>query len=138
MTLVRWSEDYRVGVRMIDHDHQHLFRLINDFHNAFVEKHEHKDIARVLNALIQYAEAHFQREEELMAQEEYPGLEEHAQAHGQLIEAVFTLQAQLESHAVQLSNNTVKFLRCWLTDHIIEQDKRFFRFLLSKDRAGSA
>jgi hemerythrin len=134
MTLVRWDDSFLLGITLLDHDHQHLFGLINDFHNAFAEKQDRKDIARLLNQLIQYAEAHFRREEVLMAKEQFPGLAEHQQAHQKLIEVVFALQAQLESRAVQVSHNTVKFLRAWLTDHILEQDKKFSRFLQDKSR----
>jgi hemerythrin len=138
MTLLHWNKDYSLGVAMIDRDHQQLFTLINEFHNAFAEKHEAKDIARVLNALIQYSEAHFRREEEFMSNEAYPELVQHQEIHYQLIDSVFQLQTQFEKKSIQLSNNTVKFLRHWLGDHILEHDKKFAHFLANKRKAQSA
>jgi len=138
MTLMHWDKNYILGVSMIDRDHEHLFTLVNDFHNVFFERHERKDIARVLNALIQYSEAHFRREEELMASEEYPGLPAHQELHIKLIEAVFQLQDQFENQRIALDNNVVKFLRDWLGDHIVHDDRKFADFLAGKRKTPPA
>ena len=77
MALLNWKADYCTGNVKIDDDHRTLFERINDFHYAWEHKRDRKDIARVLNRLVEYAEEHFAREEGIMHAAGYPGLARH-------------------------------------------------------------
>ena len=72
MALLNWKADYCTGNAKIDDDHCNLFERINDFHFAWQSSRDRKDIARVLNRLVEYAEEHFAREEEIMRASCYP------------------------------------------------------------------
>ncbi len=128
MALLNWKRDYLLGNAQIDSDHQHLFDLINSFHYEFIQNRDHVEILRLLNNLVKYCEDHFQREECLMAEKAYPGLDEHRQIHAELFETIFELQGKLESASVKMEKETVDFLRHWLTDHIVEHDMAFARY----------
>lgn len=129
VALLNWNDGYTLGNAQIDADHRHLFELINDFHYAFTLNHDRAEIARMLNTLIRYAEEHFQREEGMMAERNYPGLEKHKAEHVDLVETVFTLQSKFESQELKMEKETVDFLRHWLTDHIADEDTKFARFM---------
>lgn len=129
MALLNWNDDYAVGNARIDADHRHLFDLINEFHYVFILNHDRMEIARVLNNLVKYSEEHFEREEKMMVDHGYPGLEAHREEHAKLFETIFALQTKFEQHAVKMEKETIEFLRHWLIDHIAEHDARFARFL---------
>lgn len=129
MALLNWKPDYLIGHTRIDAEHQHLFDLINAFHYAFVQSRDRREILQLLNSLVQYAEEHFQREEQLMAEHAYPGLERHREIHAGLFETIFRLQGKLEQASIKLEKDTFAFLRTWLTEHIVEHDMEFGRFL---------
>jgi hemerythrin-like metal-binding protein len=129
VALLNWKNDYSVGNAQIDADHHRLFDLINEFHYVFTHNRQLREIARVLNDLVKYSEEHFQREEEMMAAHDYPGLDEHREIHAALFETVFQLQSKFEQNAVKIESETIDFLRHWLTDHIVEHDTKFGRFL---------
>ena len=46
MALLSWSNQYAIGDDVIDTEHEELFRLINDFHNRWLDAHDRQDIAR--------------------------------------------------------------------------------------------
>lgn len=134
MALLSWNDQYLIGQSTIDEEHKTLFRLINDFHSYWLEKRDRKDIARVLNQLIQYGELHFQDEERIMAQEGYPGLESHRQIHEKLIDEIFKLNEELADQSRLLERDMTKFLKQWLVDHIVHSDYEFRNFLIRKRR----
>jgi len=88
MALLSWSDQYLIGNDIIDAEHKELFRLINDFHTHWVEAQDRQDIARVLNQLINYAQMHFQHEENIMETAGYPNLLQHQHIHEALIDVV--------------------------------------------------
>ena len=119
MTLLSWSNQYLIGDDLIDAEHEELFRLVNDFHTRWLEAHDRQAIARVFNQLIVYAETHFRHEE--------------------TIETIFQLHRSYMEENAHLEVNTMKFVKSWLIDHILENDYRFRDFLArSKSIAESA
>ena len=137
MAWLNWNQDYVVGNESIDSDHRQLFELINSFHHEYIQNRDRAKIRRLLNELVRYCEDHFRREEQLMAEAAYPGLDAHCQIHAKLFETIFDLQAQLENDSFKMDRETIGFLRHWLTDHVVEHDVAFARFL-SKAAAGKA
>ena len=97
-----------------------------------MEKHAAHDIAKVLNQLIVYAEMHFRHEETIMRDAGYPKLEQHQLIHDGLIENIFKLQQSYEDKSLHLEMNTMKFVKLWLIDHILQQDYLFRDFLSRK------
>ena len=134
MALLSWNDQYLIGQPTIDDEHKTLFRLINDFHTHWSENRDRKDIARVLNQLIQYGELHFQDEERIMAQEGYPELESHRRIHEKLIIEIFKLNEELADQSRLLERDITKFLKQWLVDHIVHNDYEFRNFLIRKRR----
>lgn len=137
MSLLRWSDQYLVGNDLIDRQHRYLFDLINAFHDAFVEQRERREVLRLLNQLIEYAESHFQDEERLMRESRYPDLERHHAAHARLYERIFALNAKLEDRSLNPTYDTIAFLRTWLSDHIVGDDVAIGAYLSSGPQPGT-
>ena len=132
MALLSWSNQYQIDNDLIDAEHQELFRLVNSFHSLWTEKRNRQDIAKVLNQLIVYAEMHFRHEEQIMETAEYPNLDQHRQVHDSMIETIFQLQQSYETRNAHLEMNTMKFVKSWLLEHILQNDYLFRDFLAHK------
>lgn len=132
MALLSWSNQYSIGDDVIDSEHEELFRLINDFHNRWQEAHNRQDIARVFNQLVAYAEIHFRHEETIMETNGFPMLEEHKLVHENMVETIFQLHRSYMEENLNLEVSTMKFVRAWLLEHILENDYRFRDFLARK------
>lgn len=129
MALLSWSSQYLIGNEVIDSEHEELFRLVNEFHSRWVENHSPQDIAKVLNQLIAYAEMHFRHEEKIMEAAAYPNLARHVGIHENMIETIFKLQQSLEEKNIHLEMYTMKFVKSWLVNHILNDDYVFRDFL---------
>ncbi len=138
MTLLSWSEQYLIGNELIDAEHEELFRLINDFHSRWLNAHDRQDIARVFNQLVVYAEMHFRHEETVMEAAGYPRLAEHQQIHASMIDTIFDLHKSLMEESPQLEMKTMKFVKSWLVEHILETDYLFRDFLARHEKSAEA
>lgn len=129
MAFLTWNDEFLIGDATVDAEHRELFRLINDFHDHWMEARDRADIGRVLTQLVRYAEDHFQHEEAAMRDAGYPLLDEHHQVHEQLFETIFRLHDAYVNRAGTLELQTMKFVRGWLVDHIVQNDYKFRDFL---------
>lgn len=130
--LVEWSDDLSVGIEEIDEQHKKLVALLNQMNDAI---HEHRGSAvtrGILNDLGEYTRVHFATEESLMHATEYPGYEEHKRQHDDLIEQLKDLQVKLDAGSHSISFELLHFLKVWLTKHIIESDKLYGPYFLSR------
>jgi hemerythrin len=75
---------------------------------------------------------HFTVEESLMRILGYPEYEDHHEEHDKLIRQVVELQQKLKSGKANISFELLHFLRGWLSHHILETDKAYVPYFLSK------
>lgn len=137
MALLSWSNQYLIGNDLIDAEHEELFTLVNAFHTRWAEAHTRQDIAKILNQLIVYAEMHFRHEEQVMRDTGFPKLEQHQTIHETMIDAIFRLQQSYEDGNLHLEMDTMKFVKAWLVEHILENDYLFRDFLARKNNVES-
>lgn len=135
MALLSWSTQYLIGDDLIDAEHEELFRLINDFHSRWQEAHNRQDIGKVFNQLIAYAEIHFRHEEQIMENAGFPRLPDHQQIHESMIDEVFQLHKAYMEENLHLEMQTMKFVKSWLLQHILQNDYQFRDFLARKKAA---
>ena len=138
MALLSWSTQYSIGNDLIDTEHKELFRLVNAFHDRWQEKRDQQSIAQLLNQLVTYAEMHFQHEETIMLDAGFPRLAEHQQVHEAMVETIFKLRQSFEEHHSHLEMSTMKFIKAWLLEHIIQNDYLFRDFLARQKNAADA
>ncbi len=50
MVAIAWTENYGVGVHILDADHRMLIDLINKFDANVAEGARHKEVSRILDA----------------------------------------------------------------------------------------
>jgi len=126
---VTWDESLSVGVAELDSDHKKLLAILDDFSTACYAGQGSQDLHDILARLIENAKHHFDKEEALMDRHGYPMLAEHKKEHLKLIEQMERLERSLRAEAadaaafpLSVSNDTMKFLNNWLTDHIKADD----------------
>jgi hemerythrin len=123
-----WSDEYSVGIDEIDSQHKTLFRLINRLHHAILNKEGSKTCGSILDELIDYTRVHFTLEQTLMRIGNFPEYEEHCEKHRALVTEVEVLQRKIASGQVAISFELLHFLRNWLTQHILGEDRKYGEF----------
>jgi hemerythrin len=132
MPLLTWDQCYSVKIAELDGHHQKLFYLLNCLHEAMREGKGKSVIREIVEELVSYTHIHFQREEVLMEQANFPGLEVHRLEHQKLMASVGEFKDALDSGRGVNTTTVVEFLRGWLTKHICGMDQSYSSHLNAK------
>lgn len=132
---IQWTEDLAVGVKDIDHQHQELFRMINQMLEACNQGKGKTVLTELLGFLENYVVDHFGTEERLMQQYDYPDYLSHKNHHQQFIKSFMELKNEMATtgpgtHIVVMTNRVVVG---WLNSHIRNVDKLLGTFLKDKN-----
>lgn len=127
--LVRWSDALSVGNAQIDDQHRILIDTINQLASAG-SLNNHHAVAMIIDELLSYAAFHFDLEERLMAASDYPDLAEHRASHKHFVNWVITFRDDYVTYGKRaLGEPVLKFLKDWLSQHILEEDRQYSAFL---------
>ncbi len=120
-----WQDSYSVSVKEIDKQHKAIIDMLNDLYDAFMNKeHEHK-LGEILSRLSDYADYHFQTEEEYFEMFKFSKRESHMLEHRNFIEKVNAFREEFSQNSSTLTYKVINFLREWLVNHIIGSDKEY-------------
>lgn len=130
MTYFPWSQDYCIGVRLIDNDHKELVELVNGLHDQIEASGTKAEIAAALGFLARYVKEHFAREEALLAEYGYPELAAHRAVHHKMTAKIHAAQKVFAADPAWLDpQKLLLFLREWLVHHILGTDKKYVPYL---------
>jgi len=130
MSLFNWGEKYHTGVNSIDLQHKKLFDLINNLHEAIVDKkNEPLALKETLDNLILYIQNHFIYEENLLSENNFPGAERHFLEHEKLCNELEQFIRKFQKGELKDTMELLNFTIEWLQYHILESDKKCGRFL---------
>jgi NNP family nitrate/nitrite transporter-like MFS transporter len=122
--LISWDDEFSVGIDAIDRQHTRMMRLINEIDDVIRDGGTYKQIAPVLNDLIDYTDGHFAHEEKLLEENHSPNLERHKRAHVHLREELLSWQEKVAKAKPEDMNELMLFLRIWFPGHILNVDKK--------------
>jgi hemerythrin len=128
----QWSEDYLIGIEKIDRQHEAFFTAAQRLYDEVLLCRGDKAIAEALSFLRDYAEKHFQEEEGLMRDHEFPGLQEHRALHAGFMEQLGNLEEEFNQDRTgteDLANRVLELTQDWLVDHIQTQDMRYAKHI---------
>lgn len=127
-----WDDSCRVGIDMLDDQHQGLFDSLNRLHDILMSHGDPAMINRELTTLMHLTRAHFAIEEEFMRENDYPGYQMHKAMHDLLLsqlEDVITLEHNDFDQPWVERLELADFLHAWLVSHILDEDKKIAAFL---------
>jgi hemerythrin len=129
MALIEWNDSLKLGIAVVDRQHETLVAIINRLHAATMEGRGTDVISEIMDELIIYTATHFSMEEKYFAQFDYPDAEEHKREHDALIEKVSAFASDFEktlrSSRSALAKELLQFLQIWWRYHMMETDSKF-------------
>ena len=124
--MFEMKSEYMTGIAMIDEEHTRLFELGNQLYdllsNEFIpDKYDY--IVEVIDGLKEYAQKHFQDEEEYMMSINYKRFFSHKIEHQAFLEKVgdFNLDS-IDEDQKRVCLDLLSFVSDWLNDHILGND----------------
>lgn len=135
--FVDWTDELSVGIEEIDEQHKVLVNLIN---RLFDETVVHQSgsatttavMEEILHELVEYTVIHFAVEESLFRIFDYPETEVHVRHHNELKVQVIDIQKKVKAREAVVNTELLMFLKKWLENHILHEDKLYGPFLIKQ------
>lgn len=123
-----FTEDYLVGIDLIDREHKELFRIIDNAYRL-IQSYEvstgYDRILDILDELKNYTIEHFGDEEEYMESINYEGLAAQKRAHEAFIDKLQNIDRnEIDRNPQDYLQKLLQFLLSWLINHILSTDKK--------------
>ncbi|MCF7824693.1 MAG: hemerythrin family protein [Candidatus Marinimicrobia bacterium] len=128
MSLFLWDPAYSIDHGVIDDEHKRLLgiaRRVLDIETVAGKKEEIKDIVK---EFYDYARTHFEHEEKLMAEIQYPLLEKHKKKHAEIV-ADMNHYLSSDTYLSQLLSDFRVLAIKWVLNHILDEDLQIRDFL---------
>lgn len=122
--LIAWEDNYSIGMNEIDEQHQVLFDIINHLWEEVISRDRGAKVLSTLEELERYTVTHFTAEETFMRTHDYSGFEAHKKQHDGFIGRLRKEREAVEAGA-PVSLDMINFLKDWLINHILVQDKTY-------------
>lgn len=135
--FVEWSDALSTGVKKFDDEHKNLVNILNRLYDSMHEGKSNYVLEKILNELVEYTVFHFGSEEEDMMKYEFPGYDEHKAEHEKLVQEVNDFIEKYKSGRSLISFELLDFLKTWVAEHIVQTDKKYGDFLVSKGMEAS-
>jgi len=133
-----WDERLLTGVEKIDAQHREMVELATLIRNAMAGGTLSPEVKTALGRLVTHTARHFADEEALMREIGHPELGPHQVMHRKLLAEVTRLGHDLEKGAAMTALGLHNFLKYWVWDHILVEDKKIAATLAAQTRqAGS-
>ncbi len=132
MALITWTEEqFGTKISESDQQHQQLFQMLNTLHDT-ISGGDREEIGKQLEVFLDYVAMHFQMEERILKENDYPGYADHKAEHDKLLQTAAEVKKGFLEEGKDLTQDTTTFISDWLTDHIPTIDKPYGPFLNEK------
>ncbi|WP_142414655.1 bacteriohemerythrin [Hathewaya massiliensis] len=125
--MIKWKNDFVIGVEKIDQQHKHLFDVANEAYDILkndicLDKYD--KIVNILNELKDYTVFHFNSEEEYMESINYKRMFSHKIQHNEFIKKINSvnldnIDKNQDAYLIEL----LEFIVDWIENHILYTDK---------------
>jgi len=127
---MRWESDYEIGIVAIDQQHKKLVEMIKILENATQGVDQMtQETGIILKELVEYVKNHFSDEEQVMKKISYPEYSNHKKKHKELVDEVRGILISLKNGAYISNTALLQFLKKWLLEHILMEDKKIGDYL---------
>lgn len=119
MPIIDWLDCYSVHVKELDENHKQIIEMVNRLHDSLLNDRVDETVGIVLKDLAAYTRSHFEAEESVMKQLDFPGLSDHRRMHQEFSSRVATV---LKPGTPVTVFELLAFLREKLVKHILQED----------------
>lgn len=123
VSFFAWSESMRVGIPLVDEDHEIIIRLNMRLQEGIEGRNDAKVLIGICRRLIVFNEFHFRREERIMEACAYPYLERHRDDHAQFLDGFQIFMDRYTLHPDRIIlREVLTYVREWVQQHVLIED----------------
>jgi len=131
MALLKWRDEFSLGIAEVDHEHRELMRSINSAHEVLDRGQSAAEVSAVLGEIHVQIAAHFALEEKNMHARSYPELADHKRDHESLLDEIREIMDECEQQLPYDRGALSEKLNAWFETHFRTHDARLHKFLES-------
>jgi len=127
---IEWEPKYSVDIEEIDAHQKKMFDLFNqliDIKNSEIE--DTKVYLNMISEISEHGRVYFSTEERYLKKKKYPDFGTHSKTHRQFIKSFISLRREISEDIANLTDDVIKELQDWMTDHILTLDSLYIPFL---------
>ena len=122
MSYFVWTQEYELGIPVIDEQHKRIVDYINDLHNA-IESNNKNQVLAVAEEVVNYTIDHFSYEETLLKKANYILTDPHIMVHNRFKEVANKLHNNvINNQDMSAARKMRSELTIWLMNHIKKED----------------
>jgi hemerythrin len=131
--FIHWDTSLETGHPLVDAEHRILVLLFRKLDVA-IKTHQSAEVLRyIVREVVRCVEFHFQSEENLMRETDYPGLESHRAFHAELLAELNAYVAKIAVRR-EFPEDLLSFLSLWLSQHIADHDQLVTKHVATSTR----
>jgi len=136
--ILEWTLDLSVGYEMIDHQHRELFARTSRLFEAMRNGNASTEIASTVEFLESYVVEHFNDEQDLMRNNQYPEYPAHCALHDEFVTSLQGFKDELQTDSLdKVAAQIMLHLGQWLLSHVAGADKELGNYLKSRCALGT-
>lgn len=124
MEILKWSDDYLLGIKQLDNQHKQMVALLNDAFGYFCAEVEIEDRCSALLELVDLTALHVNNEAQWLAVNGYPvsgiNLRDQAEFRHKILKLQNYFFKLTENHADRI----LSYMNRWVTKHVTESALR--------------
>lgn len=129
MSLIKWRDEYSVGVPAVDHEHQELIESINKLYDAMRSEAAAEHVVDALGEIYAQISAHFALEEKVMRDAHYKAYDEHKLDHETLLDELLEIMDSVDDDSSYAESELSPSLDRWFSDHFRIHDAKLHKLL---------
>jgi len=136
MPLVEWDQSFSVNHNEIDQQHKRWIEILNQLHDDLVNgsfDDLNKMTINALKSMQEYANNHFEFEEQYLREIGYPKLVEHHRLHKDFDDNIYRYDNDIRQGHTVLNTEIITVLKDWLINHIQGADKDYCKYAASNN-----
>ncbi len=135
MSQITWNDSYSVGNDDIDDQHKEWIAIYNKLDHILLNGSNQEVFALAANslqAMQEYANYHFRKEEQYMQEINYPDIVAHKRVHTDFEDALYNYNRNIRSGELILNTEVMTIVKHWLLNHILHEDQKYRIFIDGK------
>ena len=125
-TYIAWKDYYSVNDPSLDAEHKQIIECINELYAAMQGAADGPTTKRVLDRLVQYTRTHFEHEEQILGEVDFPDFAAHKALHDNMRQRTLGLRTHL---TLVTARDVLVFLKDWWLEHIQGEDKKYATYV---------
>jgi len=128
---IRWSDDMLVGFKPMDDEHHAFVVMIERMQNATAD-----ELPQLLDQFAEVADAHFDSENKMMEETQFPPRQCHIDEHTAVLKSVSEVRQLLAEGQWQIGASLVDELAKWFPAHVTHLDSALSHWMCKKQLGG--